>query len=84
MAAGIQLATELLREMNIDSGGDPFNTMHHYDGWVDTPEDDAEFKRPLLPFVRFRRRATLDSHLHRLPRAIAATSRYGQRSDSDT
>jgi|SRR5262245_14505045 len=47
MAAGIQLATEMLREMNIDSRGDPFNTMHHYDGWVDTPEDDAEFKRPL-------------------------------------
>jgi peroxiredoxin len=47
MAAGIQQAAELLREMNIDSGGDPFNTMHHYDGWVDTPEDDAEFKRPL-------------------------------------
>jgi hypothetical protein len=35
MAAGIQQAAELLREMNIDSGGDPFNTMHHYDGWVD-------------------------------------------------
>jgi peroxiredoxin len=47
MAAGIQRAAELLREMNIDSGGDPFNTMHHYDGWVDTAEDDAEFKRPL-------------------------------------
>jgi hypothetical protein len=47
MAAGAQRAAELLREMNIDSGGDPFNTMHHYDGWVDTAEDDAEFKRPL-------------------------------------
>jgi peroxiredoxin len=47
MAAGIQRAAELLREMNIDSRGDPFNTMHHYDGWVDTPEDDAEFKRPI-------------------------------------
>ena len=46
-AAGIQLSAELLREMNIDSRGDPFNTMHHYDGWVDTMEDDAEFKRPL-------------------------------------
>ena len=47
MEAGTKRAAELLREMNIDDGGDPFNTMHHYDGWVDTPEDDAEFKRPL-------------------------------------
>lgn len=47
MAAGVQRAAELVREMKIDSGGDPFNTMHHYDGWVDTAEDDAEFKRPL-------------------------------------
>jgi hypothetical protein len=47
MEAGTRRAAELLREMNIDDRGDPFNTMHHYDGWVDTPEDDAEFKRPL-------------------------------------
>lgn len=47
MEAGTKQAAQLLREMNIDSRGDPFNTMHHYDGWVDTPEDDAEFKRPL-------------------------------------
>ena len=47
MEAGIERATRLLREMNVDSGGDPFNTMHHYDGWVDTLEDDAEFKRPV-------------------------------------
>jgi hypothetical protein len=32
--------------MNIDDGGDPFNTMHHYDGWVDTAEDPAEFAGP--------------------------------------
>jgi hypothetical protein len=47
MAAVTQQAAELLREMNVDSGGDPFNTMHHNGGWVDTPEDDAEFKQPL-------------------------------------
>jgi hypothetical protein len=47
VAAGMQRAAALLREMNIDSGGDPFNTMHHCDGWVDTPDDDAGFKRAL-------------------------------------
>jgi peroxiredoxin len=47
MAAATERAAGLLREMNIDSRGDPFNTMHHYDGWGDTAEDDAEFKRPL-------------------------------------
>src|SRR5262249_44948503 len=35
MEAGTKLAAQLLREMNMDSRGDPFNTMHHYDGWVD-------------------------------------------------
>ena len=47
LAALAQRAAELLREMNIDGRGDPFAAFHHYDGWRDTAEDEAEFKRPL-------------------------------------
>ena len=42
-----QQAREFLRELNINSSGDPFTAFHHYDGWEDTAEDDAEYKRPL-------------------------------------
>ena len=42
-----QQAREFLRERNIDGSGDPFMAFHHYDGWADTAEDDAEYKRPL-------------------------------------
>jgi hypothetical protein len=42
-----QQARDFLRELNIDSSGDPFMAFHHYDGWEDTAEDDAEYKRPL-------------------------------------
>jgi len=47
IAAGTQRAAELLREMNIDSRGDPFTAFHHYDSWEDTAEDVAELQRPL-------------------------------------
>ncbi len=40
-------AVGILQEMNIDGGADPFVAFHHYDGWKDTAEDTAEFKRPL-------------------------------------
>ncbi len=40
-------AARFLRDMNMDDGGDPIKTFHHYDGWNDTAGDDAEFKRPL-------------------------------------
>jgi peroxiredoxin len=33
VAHATQQADEALREMNIDSGGDPFTALHHYDGW---------------------------------------------------
>jgi len=75
MAAGTQRAAELLREMSIDDAGDPFNTMHHYDGWVDTAEDDAEFKRPLQSVGYYLidrqgviRWASAGELLHELPR----------------
>lgn len=75
MAAGIQQAVEALREMNIDGGTDPFTTMHQYDGWVDTPDDDAEFKRPLQSvgyyFIDRQgmiRWASVGAILHDLPR----------------
>jgi peroxiredoxin len=42
-----QQAAGILREMNIDGGANPFTAFHHYDGWTDTAEDAAEFKRPL-------------------------------------
>jgi len=42
-----QQASGLLRELNVDEGADPITTFHHYDGWEDTAEDAAEFKRPL-------------------------------------
>jgi peroxiredoxin len=41
-----QQAGEYLRELNMTSSGDPFKAFHHYDGWEDTAEDDAEFRRP--------------------------------------
>jgi peroxiredoxin len=48
MIAGFsQQAREFLRELNIPLSGDPFMAFHHYDGWEDTAEDDAEFRRPL-------------------------------------
>lgn len=47
IAAGTQRAAELLREMNVDYGGDPLIAFHHYGGWEDTAEDEAEWKRPL-------------------------------------
>ena len=37
-ATGTQRAAELLREMNINSGDDPFTVFHHYGGWKDTAE----------------------------------------------
>jgi peroxiredoxin len=47
IAVFTQQTGEILRELNIKSSGDPFSAFHHYDGWEDTAEDDAEFKRPL-------------------------------------
>ncbi|HEY7651354.1 MAG TPA: redoxin domain-containing protein [Methylomirabilota bacterium] len=47
MAPIRQRAAEVLRAMNVESGSDPLMTLHHDGGWADTPEDDAEFKRPL-------------------------------------
>jgi peroxiredoxin len=47
IARGTQRAAEVLREMNVPSGDDPLMTLHHYDGWEDTAEDEAEWKRPL-------------------------------------
>ena len=47
LAGATRQAAVFLREMNIDEGGDPFTAFHHHDGWKDTAEDDAEFKRPL-------------------------------------
>lgn len=47
MAPINQRAAEILREMNVDDEGDPLMALHHHGGWVDTPEDEAEFKRPL-------------------------------------
>jgi peroxiredoxin len=42
-----QRAAEILRDLNVDGEGDPLMALHHHGGWVDTPEDEAEFKRPL-------------------------------------
>ncbi len=39
-------AAGLLREMNIDDGGNPFFAFHHSAGWKDPPEDEAEFTLP--------------------------------------
>ena len=47
IAVFTQQAGEFLHEPSIKSSGDPFSAFHHYDGWADTVEDDAEFKRPL-------------------------------------
>src|SRR5262245_22883105 len=47
IARGTQRAAEMLREMNVASGDDPLMTLHHHDGWEDTAEDEAEWKRPL-------------------------------------
>jgi hypothetical protein len=47
IATGAQRAAELLREMKIDGGDDPFTVFHHDGGWEDTAEDETEFKRPL-------------------------------------
>jgi len=47
MAPVNQRAAEILREMNVDAGGDPLMALHHHGGWTDTPEDETEFKRPL-------------------------------------
>jgi peroxiredoxin len=47
MAPFNQRAAEILREMNIDDGGDPLMALHYHGGWEDTPEDEVEFKRPL-------------------------------------
>src|SRR5512138_1190431 len=41
-----QQAREYLRELNMTSSGDSFKAFQHYDGWEDTTEDDAEFRRP--------------------------------------
>jgi hypothetical protein len=45
IAVFTQQAGEYLRELNMPSSGDPFKAFHHYDGWEDTAEDDAEFRR---------------------------------------
>ena len=47
IAALTHQAAESLREMNVDGGSNPIMTLHHYGGWEDTAEDDAECKRPL-------------------------------------
>ena len=47
MARQTQGAAEMLREMNVASGDDPLMTLHHHEGWEDTAEDEAEWKRPL-------------------------------------
>jgi len=47
MAPINQQAVEILRELKVDDGGNPLMTLHHEGGWEDTPEDEAEFKRPL-------------------------------------
>jgi peroxiredoxin len=47
IAVFTQQAREFLRELNVNSSGDPFTAFHHYGGWEDTAEDDAEYKRPL-------------------------------------
>jgi peroxiredoxin len=46
-AAFTEGASKALRDMNIDGGADPIAVLHRHDGWQDTAEDDAEFKRPL-------------------------------------
>jgi peroxiredoxin len=47
MAPIRQRAAEVLHGMNVDGGSDPLMALHHHGGWEDTPEDDAEFKRPM-------------------------------------
>lgn len=47
IAVFTQQAGAFLRELNIKSSGDPFTAFRHYDGWEDTAEDHAEFRRPL-------------------------------------
>lgn len=42
-----QRAAEVLRGMNMDGGSDPLMALHHHGGWEDTPEDHAEFERPM-------------------------------------
>jgi hypothetical protein len=46
MAVFAQQSEEYLRELNMPSSGDPMIAFHHYDGWEDTAEDDAELRRP--------------------------------------
>jgi peroxiredoxin len=47
IAAAMQRATEILREMNIDSGSDVADAFQKLDGFELTPDDDAEYQRPL-------------------------------------
>jgi hypothetical protein len=47
IAAAMQRASEVLREMNIDGGVDVADVFQKLDGFELTVEDDAEFQRPL-------------------------------------
>jgi peroxiredoxin len=46
-AAALQRAGEILREMNVEPGDDIVEVFQKLDGFEMTPEDTAEFERPL-------------------------------------
>ena len=47
LAAALERAGNVLRELNIESGRDVGETFQKLDGFEMTPDDDAEFQRPL-------------------------------------
>ena len=46
IAAALQRAGDVLKDLNVDSGGNVGETFQKLDGFELMPEDDAEFQRP--------------------------------------